>query len=330
MRFNAHINVELCSGLHVLKYLHLYIHKGPDKMMVTLRSMSNKETQQGEVNEITEYEDVRYIGSSEACWRLFAFPMHYSSHTVYRLAVHLPGQQSVYFDDDLNIEQIERFAETTLTAWFRANQLYPQGRELTYVEYPEYFTYDKVNRTWKPRQKSCKVIGRMYSATPRQGERYYLRMLLLRVAGATCYEDLRTLPDGTVCDTFQETCRRMGLLQDDSEWDTALTEAQRTVTPSHLRSLFVIILLFSNPADPLALWEKFKLSLSEDFFYHRRRNFPDGDINTCQKVCINMALQAIQKKLMLYSSKLENFHLPHVEYDILEDAGENLNVPFVI
>ncbi len=67
------------------------------------------------------------------------------------------------------------------------------------------------------------AIGRMYYAHVTSGERYYLRMLLNYVKGATSYEHLRTV-DGRDHDTFKDACIAMGLLVDDNEWHQALEE----------------------------------------------------------------------------------------------------------
>jgi hypothetical protein len=68
------------------------------------------------------------------------------------------------------------------------------------------------------------AIGRMYYAHPTSDERYYLRMLLNYVQGATSYEHLRTM-DGTEHNTFKDACITMGLLANDNEWHQALEEA---------------------------------------------------------------------------------------------------------
>jgi hypothetical protein len=64
----------------------------------------------------------------------------------------------------------------------------------------------------------------MYFVQPSKGERYYLRVLLTHVTGATCFEDLRTahrphMPTIIVPPTFKVACLARGLLQDDAEWD---------------------------------------------------------------------------------------------------------------
>ena len=48
-------------------------------------------------DEIKTFLNCRYISAPEAVWRLFKFRMHDHSHTIVRLALHLPQQQSVVF-----------------------------------------------------------------------------------------------------------------------------------------------------------------------------------------------------------------------------------------
>lgn len=63
-------------------------------------------------DEIKHYLDGRYIGTSEACWRLFQFVLHFHTPNVYRLPVHLPGMHLVRFHPDDQLAQvIERAAE---------------------------------------------------------------------------------------------------------------------------------------------------------------------------------------------------------------------------
>jgi len=50
-------------------------------------------------------------------------------------------------------------------------------------------------------------IGRIVSANPAEGERYYLHVLLNHVAGKTSYEDLLTV-DGRLCGSFREAIER--------------------------------------------------------------------------------------------------------------------------
>ena len=45
------------------------------------------------------------------------------------------------------------------------------------------------------------------------------------------FQDIRTLPDGTVCDTYKEAALRRGLLEDDQEADQCLAEAATCSMP---------------------------------------------------------------------------------------------------
>ena len=109
-----------------------------------------------------------------------------------------------------------------------------------------------------------KIISHMYSFSPLDREKFALRCLLLHVRGATCYEDLRTY-NNILYGTFQEACLARGLLEDDREWDRALSDAVALRMPRQCRQLFVTILTHCQPSEPLILWERYKEFLSEDF-----------------------------------------------------------------
>ena len=62
------------------------------------------------------------------------------------------------------------------------------------------------------------------SANPAEGERYYLRVLLNHMAGATSFECLRTV-DGKILPTFREAIERRGLIEEDNTLNECLAEA---------------------------------------------------------------------------------------------------------
>ena len=102
------------------------------------------------------------------------------------------------------------------------------------------------------------------SSSSIQGEKYFLRLLLTNVPGATSYDDLRTV-EGVLYGSFQESAQRRGLLEDDQEVDKALTDATLAQMPSQIRSLFSIFLSYGSCQDPSAMWEKHKAAMMEDF-----------------------------------------------------------------
>ena len=109
------------------------------------------------------------------------------------------------------------------------------------------------------------MIARVYSAHPGEGPCFYLRMLFNHVTGCMSFVDVRTLPDGTVCDTYKEAALRRGLLEDDQEVYQCWPEAAISSMTSQLRQLFVTIRLFVGPYITLALWDKYKAFFAEDF-----------------------------------------------------------------
>ena len=115
-----------------------------------------------------------------------------------------------------------------LTEWFSANKEYDSAKELTYCEFPLKWRWDKTNKKQVKHQDGFK-IGRLYYVNPTEGERFYLRMLLMIVKGAMSYADIRTY-NGIVYETFKEACAARGLLTDDNEWYKTFEEATNWAT----------------------------------------------------------------------------------------------------
>jgi ATP-dependent DNA helicase PIF1 len=235
-------------------------------------------------DEVKMYQDGRYIGSSEAAWRLFSFPLHEEYPRVQRLQLHLPGYEHVRFVEGRPLpEVIENMHLTTLTGWFVFNRakkaeyeanllIDPQAQphrclKTLYHQFPSIATWNSKSYSWHDRstrnQPEDPPIGRMYFVPPTQRDRHYLRLLLLNTPGATSFEDLRTTTDPstgmkTLQETFLQACVLRGLCRDDYEWTSCLTEACTFQMPSQLRTLFVTILMFNEVGKPVTLWNSFK------------------------------------------------------------------------
>lgn len=67
------------------------------------------------------------------------------SHVVQRLAVHLPEQHHVYYEEGREEEAIARASvkQTTLTAWFQLNCTDEESRNYIYSDIPLYYVFDK-------------------------------------------------------------------------------------------------------------------------------------------------------------------------------------------
>ena len=185
-------------------------------------------------DEVSSYLDARYVSPMEACWRIFEYDLHYQSHTVVRLKVHLPNEQIVVFNEDINLDAaMERAEKTELTEYFVKCSEDIYARSFTYVEFPKDYLWDPTSKEWRKRRNNVKVIARVYSVSPKEGERYYLRLLLHNVPGATSFEHLRTVGN-SVCDTFKDACSLLGLLEEDVEWTHCMDEAALWQMPCEL------------------------------------------------------------------------------------------------
>lgn len=193
------------------------------------------------------------------------FPAHV------RLAVHLADEDTIMFTEEDNLRTIvdeARRDKTTLLQWFHMNRVDPEAKKYFYTEFPKHYVWNNNTKKWTIRKKGKNAImGRMYNVSPKEHERYYLRMLLFHVKGATCYEDLRTFGT-TTYPNFQSACRARGLLRSDAQWDRCLNEAAEYEMPYMLRHLFITILMYSSPSDPHQLWLNHRDQIADD---HLRR-----------------------------------------------------------
>ena len=218
-----------------------------------------------DADEIKRYLQGRYIGPTKAVWRLFEFAMHEETPPVIHLAIHLPTEQSVYFLEDANSEEIcERMetAKSTLIAYFHYNATCDNGRHYLYQEFPTQFVFNKKKWEWTPRKRGF-AIGQIYHCNPFMKEKYYLRLLLTVVRGSQSFEDLRTVSE-YLCPTFKEACKLLGLLEDNQEWQHCFSEAIIFASGHSLHVLFVTALFFGTVIDPPELWNQFKEHICDD------------------------------------------------------------------
>ncbi|ONM53820.1 hypothetical protein ZEAMMB73_Zm00001d019863 [Zea mays] len=264
--FNCHINVEACGSIKAVKYLFKYIYKGHDRASVVMRDASKEN---GDVDEIQQYRDARWVTSPEALWRIYGFELSQNSPSVMQLQLHLPNMHMVTFHKRQMVERVVNRPgadRSMITAYFEANKLYEEARGILYRDFPEWYTW-KQGKVWQRRkQNTGGQVGRIVSALPSEGERFYLRLLLNHVTGATSYVDLRTV-DGDTLPSFREAAQRRGLLEADNTIDECLNEAALYQMPSALRRLFATILVYCEPNDVAELWQRHLDTMSED--YHR-------------------------------------------------------------
>jgi hypothetical protein len=207
-----------------VKYLYKYVYKGHDYALAVVQpeagalSATAPQAVAGGADgnnvpaardEVQNYLDGRYVSASEACHRFFAFDLHDMHPNVYRLAIHLPNEETIYFPKGTTVgEAMMRNNSTTLTGWCdfnrKAKSKYavvatlarnsndpapPLLAMLTtlYPDYPEIVVWSKSKKAWHLRKRvvgqqgagqnnhvTLGTVGRMYFVQPSEGERYYL------------------------------------------------------------------------------------------------------------------------------------------------------------
>lgn len=267
-KYRAHINVEICGSVQAVKYINKYVYKGTDR---TTLAVNNSD------DEITRYVQARYVSPPEAVWRLFEFKTHEEYPSVVQLAVHLKGQQTVYFKPHLTAAELAEKLDnsgSTLTGYFEYNMEHPDDPPYLYSEFPAHYVWNKRIRKWTRRQKG-EAIGRMYHCSPISGDRFYLRLLLTVVRQAKSFEELFDF-EGVTYATYKGACIARGLTEDDKEWYHCFDEAILFASARSLRTLFLTGLRQRETADPQAIWEKYKVHFCDDLAYKlsRESGFP--------------------------------------------------------
>ncbi|XP_031092245.1 uncharacterized protein LOC115996940 [Ipomoea triloba] len=270
LRYRAHLNVEWCNQSRSIKYLFKYINKANDRVTAEFYRSSAEANGVEVVDEINMYYDCRYVSASEATWRLLSYDIQCRTPAVERLSFHLPDSQTVYFQDDEDVETIlnrQTLGESMFTEWFEANKKYSEARLLSYIEMPNKFVWKKNMQQWQPRQRGFS-IGRIFYVPPGSGELYYLRCLLNIVRGPQSFEDIKTY-NGKEYNTFKDACYARGLLDDDLEYIDAIKEASEWSTAHSLRKLFVTLLMANTMGRPEYVWNEVWTYLAEDAQYNR-------------------------------------------------------------
>ena len=182
----------------------------------------------------------------------------------------------------------------------------------------EYYTWNK--KSWHRRKqgtdvegypgvKQAQALGRVYTISPRQGECFYLRLLLHNVKGPQSFADLRTV-DGDLCSSFREACLKLGLLEDDNQYHLAMEEATVSNSPASLRTLFAVILAWCEPSNPLEIYNNHKEGMAEDYLHQQHTLHRNVHLEFNDDI-FNLTLNDLQEKVISMGGRqLSEYGLP--------------------
>lgn len=226
-------------------------------------------------------------------------------HSVKRLQIHLPSRQQVRFNRHLPISEIladDRNSRTMLTVFFEKNTIDINANQYLYREFLEFYRWDRSRKIWERRKSSQKVMGKIYTVSPSEGERFYLRILLNHVRGPQSFDHLLTV-EGEICPTFKQAIEKRGLLQHDESVRQCLLEASNTHMPYALRRLFITVLVYCEPTGVHDLWDEIYPYMIEDYA---------SSTSTDNILLQNKLLHELSNLLLQHNKNLSDYDLPVV------------------
>ena len=85
----------------------------------------------------------------------------------------------------------------------------------------------------------------MSIVSPKNTERFYLKLLLYKIKGATSFKDSRSV-NKTLYKKYKKAAVAVGLIEDDKQIYKIFDEACKIMLPYELRKFFVCFLLPEN------------------------------------------------------------------------------------
>jgi hypothetical protein len=277
----------------------------------------DKEDNKGNIDEIKQYRDARWVTPPEALWRIYGFDISDRSPSVLSLQIHLLDMHMVPFHQCEGVRRVLNHLgveRSMVTAYFEKDNTSEHACGILYRYFPEYYKWDSQGKSWisRAQKNHLRQIGRVVCANPAKAESYYLSVLLNHVTGATSFNDLRMV-FGELLLTFREAAKRRDLIEVDNTLHEGIAEATLWMMPYVQRRLFATILVFYEPSDVLELWEKHKKAMSEDYKCNNQSSF----------VVEQMVLIDIWKLLELMQKDIKMYPLP----DIDDTYDPSSNIP---
>ena len=259
--FECHVNVEWAHSVQIIDYLYKYIYKNDSTAWIGILK---------EGDQVQRFMNAQRVSSSEAAWRILRFEINMSSHAVDIVHIHTPGENWIIYNEAEEIADEQTYREQVARMTISKLERYlnrPNGRlfdNLTLVEYFEKYRVCKWDQVPAYARNTSRLDNhptrRMYvyqlrgrehfvyipRKHPRQGEVFYLRILLCNLA-ARSWEQLRTDATGAVHRTYEQAARARGLLDGLDEYeflfeDYAASAAIGIVNSEKLQQLFVMCL----------------------------------------------------------------------------------------
>nr|KAJ0225347.1 hypothetical protein LSAT_V11C100019470 [Lactuca sativa] len=181
----------------------------------------------------------------------------------------LKDKQPVVFKPSQHVTNVvskPTIVPSQFLAWMECNSYNEKARELSYVEFSTQYIWNKSDKVRTRRKTKIKSLGRINHISPKSGDVYYMHILLNKVKGPTCYEDIKMV-NMTVYDSYKDAYYALGLLDDDREYISSIQETHHWVTASFCRSLFVMLITSDSLSRPHHVFKETYNCLSDDVIH---------------------------------------------------------------
>ncbi|XP_074377532.1 uncharacterized protein LOC141719046 [Apium graveolens] len=144
LRFQCHMNLEICNNSLSSKYLFKYCLKGHDTIIMMIRRKKRLplNSEKGKtIDEVRHFPDDRYVCASEVAWTLLGYDIHYRYPSIERFPVHVEGGKNVTFNVNDTLDEVATKASNRKSS--------TSFRDLRTINGRTYNTY----------KEACEVLG---------------------------------------------------------------------------------------------------------------------------------------------------------------------------
>lgn len=258
---------------------------------------------------------------------MFEFFTHEKFSFVQHFSIHLSNQQTIYFDDDLTITELQlrlNFFFTKLLTYFDYNQKNTNDKKYLYHDFSAYYVWKQSKKQWQIRKRNF-FIDCIYFCNFFADEKYFLRLFLTIVSNVTCYDDFRVV-NNELYFIFQLTCATRELINDDRKWILCFEKIVKFFSNYILRKLFKIVLIYEMITNSFVLWKKFAKNLCDDLSRRLRNIINVFNKNTVSNTHLNYDFYLINKILSNMKKILTNYKMSQLIHDWNQHVDNSLIV----
>ena len=102
-KYQTHINVEMIEIVQMCKYIHKYIYKREDCVIICFKRIY--------IDEVAKHLNEYYIGPMQTAYQMLEYPFHKEDSLITVLSIHFPNKQSVYFSENATVKEIQQIAD---------------------------------------------------------------------------------------------------------------------------------------------------------------------------------------------------------------------------